>query len=351
MNYLLKLFCALLVLFICLAFLSSVSSILLPFVTGIILAYFLDPAADKLEQKGFSRTSATIIILMSFIFAIGMLGYFMGPILYAEAKAFALNVPNYIKKFEVFATPYINIFYERIGHSEDADNINFLAKITEYSLNVSQAILANVIYSSIAFINLFSLLIITPIVTFYLLRDWDLMLSASSKLMPKKFKKDILQNFRAIDQVLSAYIRGQTNVCLLLGIFYAFFLSLIGLNHGFLIGFLTGIFSFIPYFGVIIGMAIGIAVAIFQFDSYVQILGVLLIFIIGQFVEGNFVTPKFVGDKIGIHPVLIIFSLLSGAALFGFLGILFAIPAIAIIGVLTKFFVKIYKRSNFFLAK
>jgi len=170
-------------------------------------------------------------------------------------------------------------------------------------------------------------------------------------LIPKKYRKSVKEQFLAIDHTLSGYIRGQTNVCILLGVFYAAGLSLVGLNHGFLIGFLTGVFSFIPYFGVFIGMFIGMAIAFFQFDSYMSIGLVLAVFLVGQFVEGNFVTPKLVGGKVGIHPVLIIFALLVGGALFGFLGILFAIPAIAVIGVLIRFMVKKYTKSKFFLAK
>lgn len=347
----LKIFWFFAILFSLLFFISAITNILLPFVIGIIFAYFLDPAADKLERKGCSRSTATAIILILFIFALGVLAYFIGPILYAQTKAFAINIPLYIQNIETILTPYIHILYSKIGDANELNNIDFLGNVMQHFLLFTQKLFSNILQSSLAFINLLSLLIITPIVTFYLLRDWDILMENITKLVPKKIKKDVLANFRAIDKVLSAYIRGQTNVCLFLGIFYAFWLSIFDLNQGFLIGFLTGVFSFIPYFGMIIGLTTGVVVAFFQYENMVQILIILSVFIVGQFLEGNFITPKLVGNKIGIHPVLIIFALLAGASLFGFLGILFAIPTIAVIGVLFRFALKNYKRSKFFLAK
>lgn len=348
MADLVKFFCFLSISFAILLFLNLISNILLPFVSGLILAYFLDPAASKLERKGCSRSLATTIILILFILIIVFFIYLVGPILYSQAKTLAVNLPLYITKFEIFLTPYAEVVYAKVGYTE---NINLLGKIANNSLIITQKIFSNILQSSIAVLNLFSLLILTPIVTFYLLRDWHKLLANIMNLIPLKFKKDVLTNFVDIDRVLSAYIRGQTNVCLILGSFYAISLTLFGLNQGFLIGFFTGLFSFVPYFGVAIGMIIGVAVAFFQFDSYLQILAIFLVFLVGQFLEGNFITPKLVGSTIGVHPVLIIFSLLVGATLFGFLGILFSIPAIAVLSVIVRFMIKNYMRSKFFLAK
>ena len=329
--------------------LSIISNILMPFTVGIIIAYFLDPAADKLENKGFSRTVATLIILTLFIFIISLFIAIIGPILYQQTLSLLSQLPTYINSFNSFITPYIENLYKEFGYEEGYKSSSILQEISEYMIIFSKNIALNLWQSSIAFINLFSLVFITPVVSFYLLKDWDLMISNINKLLPLKYKKEIRGQFRMIDRTLSSYIRGQTNVCLILGIFYAISLSLAGLNYGFLIGFLTGIFSFIPYFGVFIGMATGVTIAMFQFETYPPVILISSIFLIGQFIEGNFITPKLVGNKIGIHPVLIIFSLLTGGTLFGFIGILFAIPAIAILGVLTRFFIKKYKRSNLFL--
>ena len=246
-------------------------------------------------------------------------------------------------------TPYLDMIYHKFGYDDGMAQGVLLKEISEHTLMVSKNILSNILSSSIAVINLFALIFITPIVTFYLLRDWDLALNKISTYIPKKYKVEVTDQFVAIDKVLSAYIRGQTNVCLILGVFYAVGLSMVGLDFGFLIGFLTGIFTFIPYFGVFIGMVIGTILALLQFDTYLPILLVLGVFILGQFIEGNFITPKLVGKKVGIHPVLIIFSLLVGGSLFGFLGVLFAIPTIAVIGVLVRSFFKKYIKSEFYL--
>jgi predicted PurR-regulated permease PerM len=332
-------------------FLGLISSVLMPFVVGIIVAYFLDPAADKMETKGFSRGNSTLIILFSFFAFITILVYLIGPILYRQSVALLSSVPGYVKVFSNFITPYTESFYEKLGYEGSFKESGVFKEISEYAIRFSKNIASDILSSSFAFINLVALLFITPIVSFYLLRDWDRMVKLLDRLIPNHYRKTVEEQFAIIDKTLSAYIRGQTNVCLLLGAFYALSLTMVGLKYGFLIGFLTGLFSFIPYFGVFIGMIIGMTVALFQFDSYLPILLVLSIFLIGQFVEGNFITPKLVGGRIGIHPVLIIFALLVGGALFGFLGILFAIPAIAVIGVLTRFAVKNYLQSDVFLRK
>lgn len=330
-------------------FLSRISNILLPFVVGIILAYFLDPAADKLENIGVSRVKATLLILMSFIICIILFSYTVGPILYRQLVSLITHIPAYTRTFNEFITPYLNNLYHKFGYEEEIAQGMLLKEISEYMLMLSKNIFSNILSSSLAAINLFSLIFITPIVTFYLLRDWDVTLEKLGTYIPEKYKIEVIDQFSAVDRVLSAYIRGQTNVCLILGSFYAIALSIVGLNFGFLIGFLTGVFTFIPYFGVFVGMLIGMILALLQFDSYLPILLVLGVFLLGQFIEGNFITPKLVGRKVGIHPVLIIFALLVGGSLFGFLGILFAIPAIAVIGVLARFFLKKYVKSSFYL--
>jgi predicted PurR-regulated permease PerM len=350
MNLISKLLVFFFIILTAIFFLNSISNILLPFIVGIIIAYFLDPAADKLEKMKFSRTGATLVILFVFITLIAIFIYAVGPVLYMQTKSLIAKLPEYIKGIDELSSPYFQDFFTKIGYT-DGYNFGLLKEISEFSIKFSKSIFSNIWESSLKFLNLFTLIFITPIVTFYLLRDWDKMILQLSSLIPKKYKKEATLQFKEINRVLSGYIRGQTNVCIILGIFYAISLSIIGLNYGFLIGFFTGVFSFIPYFGVFIGMFIGVIVAIFQFNNILSILVVLSIFIIGQFIEGNFITPKLVGNKVGVHPAIIIFALLSGGSLFGFIGILFAIPAIAIIGVLMRFIIKKYLQSKYFLNK
>ena len=202
--------------------------------------------------------------------------------------------------------------------------------------------------SGVAFINIISLILITPIVAFYLLRDWDKVVAHIDALLPRKRAETIRQQLVIIDNTLAGFVRGQLNVCILLGIYYAIFLTILGLNFGFVIGLATGFLVIFPYVGLLVGMAAGITVAFFQFGEMSQVLMVLGVFISGQVIEGNFVTPKLVGDKVGLHPVWIIFAMLAGGALFGFVGVLLAVPMAAVIGVLIRFGLGEYQKSSYF---
>ena len=199
-----------------------------------------------------------------------------------------------------------------------------------------------------ALVNILSLLLITPIVAFYMLRDWDKFIAQVDSLLPKKSKKSIEKQAKEIDNILSSFIRGQFSVCVLLGSFYAIGLYIVGLDLGVLVGFLAGIISFIPYVGSITGFLISILIAFAQFDSLMPILQVVGVFAVGQFIEGNFLTPNLVGDSVGLHPVWIMFALLTGGVLLGFLGLMIAVPVAAIIGVLTRHAIENYKESSLY---
>jgi predicted PurR-regulated permease PerM len=201
----------------------------------------------------------------------------------------------------------------------------------------------------VALLNLLSLLVITPIVMFYLLRDWDDIVETIDDWLPRPLAPVIREKTIEIDEVLSGFLRGQFSVCLLLGLLYAFGLILVGLDFGLIIGFFTGLISFVPYFGMLIGFAIALGVAIAQFSDWQPVAMVAGVFVIGQFLEGNFITPKLVGERIGLHPAWIIFALLAGGALFGFTGILIAVPTAAVVGVLGRFSIQQYKKSVAYL--
>ena len=185
-------------------------------------------------------------------------------------------------------------------------------------------------------------MVITPIVTFYLLRDWDLLVARIDGWLPRRHVDVIREQMRLIDRSLSGFVRGQLMVCLMLGVFYAIGLTVVGLDFGLVIGLATGLVSFVPYFGMLAGFVVGIGVAVAQFGSWVPVALVAAVFVIGQFVEGNFVTPRVVGNRIGLHPVWLIFALLAGGALFGFTGLLLAVPVAAVLGVLVRFSLERY---------
>ncbi len=203
--------------------------------------------------------------------------------------------------------------------------------------------------SGVGLLNILSLIFISPVVSFYLLRDWDRIVAKVDTWFPRKHAMTIRNIIYDIDTTLSGYIRGQIHVCLFLAIFYASGLMIVGLNFGLVIGVLTGLFAFIPYVGLLIGMAIGLGVAFFQFEGeWLNIIAVFGVFMIGQALEGSLITPKLVGDKVKLHPVWIIFGLLAGGSLFGFTGVILAIPVTAILGVLIRFLLQSYLKSGYY---
>jgi predicted PurR-regulated permease PerM len=198
----------------------------------------------------------------------------------------------------------------------------------------------------VAFFNLLSLLFITPLVAFYLLRDWDGIVAVVDDWLPRDHAPVIRAQLAAVDRVLSGFVRGQLTVCLVLGVFYALGLGLVRLDFGLVIGLATGLISFVPVFGTLVGFAVGIGVALVQFGFAWQVAAVAGVFLAGQAIEGNFLTPKLVGSRVGLHPVWTIFALLAGGALAGFTGLLLAVPAAAVIGVLSRFAVARWVASD-----
>lgn len=328
-----------------------VRSILLPFVASFFIAYFLDPVVDKLEKWRFPRGLASILVLSLFFIISTALALLLVPVFIEQILALIKDMSGY---FSGMKDDWLN----DIKHWFSGFNFSDLSNLPEqFSGSLSSiypgatSLLENVLQSGGAIINLLSLFFITPVVGFYMLRDWDMMINYLDTLLPRKHAKTIREQMRLIDQTLAGYIRGQMNVCLLLGVFYAVGLSAVGLNSGFVIGFMTGLLSFVPYVGMLFGTAIGLLAAYLQFGTIEGIAMVAAVFAVGQVLEGNFVTPKIVGDKVGLHPVWIIFGMLAGAALFGFVGILLAVPVSAVVGVLVRFFIGEYKKSSLYLEK
>ena len=238
---------------------------------------------------------------------------------------------------------------ERFPSLEIANIKAMLKENMTSGLQFGGRLLKGLINNGFALINLISLLLVTPVVAFYMLRDWDKFVEKVDALLPRKSKKTIREQFRQIDRALSGFIRGQFSVCVILGTYYSIGLKLVGLELGILVGFLAGLISFIPYVGSISGFVVSVVLALAQFNDYTKVLEVIAVFVIGQFVEGNFLTPKLVGDNVGLHPVWVMFALLAGGVLLGFLGLMIAVPVAAIIGVLTRYAINNYKKSNLYL--
>ncbi len=329
-------------------FLFLIRSILLPFVLGILTAYFLDPAIDKLEQKRLSRSLATFLVTAAFFLTVTFAIILITPLIADQLSGLLAVLPEYVAAFN---HTYGEQFSRLLGGlpPEQVEGIRqAAANISSSMFKWLGDFVAGIFQSGLIVVNLLSLVLITPVVAFYLLRDWDGIVARIHNLLPRPHEAVIRQQLAIIDDTLAGFIRGQLNVCLLLGTYYAIGLSIVGLKFGIVIGLVTGLLVIVPYVGFLVGMVLGLCVAFFQFGDYNYIIATLCVFLGGQVIEGYFLTPKLVGEKIGLHPVWIIFGMLAGGALFGFVGVLLAVPVTAVAGVLIRFATERYLQSSYY---
>ncbi len=331
-------------------FTIEISGILLPFVLAFVLAYFLHPFVVSLQKKHLSRTVATSIITGLFCFFIVGVFLILVPILQTQILALMVKVP--ILADILWEKTQSVVLYTKENIAPDQlKQISEAVSATVVSLfNTLGARLLKMLTGGIVFFNIVSLILITPVVLFYVLRDWCCVEKKMADMIPLKNKEKVKGIFSEINTALSGFIRGQASVCLLLGLFYGIGLSIIGLDFGLLVGLLAGILSFIPYFGFLTGIVLSCLLALTQSASLLLWAGIIGIFLVGQVLEGYVLTPKLVGDKVGLHPVWIIFALLAGGSLFGFLGVLVAVPVAAVIGVFVRHIVAWYKKSPVYLS-
>lgn len=326
----------------------AVRSVLMPFICSMVIAYFLNPLVNRFHHKyRISRLRSTSLILGLFLSALISSGLLIFPVIYSQTIDFFDSVPDYLKIFTNDFYPKILATAAKLGFDIETHLTNSSLKdqMTAKALNFSKDVLTNFIGSSSAVINILSLIFIMPILLFYFLKDWDVMVSKINEYLPRSASSQVRRVISDIDKTMSGYIRGQFNVCLMLGVFYAALLSCTGLNFGFLIGFMTGMLVFIPYVGMLIGVTTAIVVALFQWGLDLKNIGLLsVVFLIGQILESNFLTPKLVGDRIGLHPLWLIFGLFFFGITLGFVGILFAVPLTAIVGVILKHLAAEYKK-------
>jgi predicted PurR-regulated permease PerM len=317
--------------------------VLAPFVAGAAVAYLLDPLCDRLQRMGLGRTLATSVVTIAFVVIVALLLLLLLPTLYHQVISFIESLPAIVETVRERVQPLIEDLREAAGQTAQIRQAagDFAGRAVNWSLQALGALVTG----GLALVNILSLVFITPVVTFYLLRDWDRVLAHIDSLLPREHADTIREQARLVNETLSGFVRGQATVCFLLGAFYAVALSLAGLNFGLVIGLIAGILSFIPFVGTIFGFVASSGIAFAQFDEWHRIATVVAIFIFGQVVEGNVLTPKLVGDRVRLHPVWVIFALLAGGALFGFVGVLLAVPTAAVIGVLTRFAVSRYTAS------
>lgn len=322
-------------------------SILLPFLVGLAVAYFLDPVCDRLEAMGSSRTLATSLVTAGFFLICAVALAVLVPILYKQIVQFLAQLPDLVARIELKLRPLL----ENVADFK-ANNEEGLQDVVRATLGGAAKVLGNVgsrLASGLgAIANMIALLIVTPVVAFYLLRDWDRIVASVDSWLPRAHAETIREQCRLIDETLAGFVRGQFSVCLLLGVFYAIGLTALGLPFGAIVGLATGLLSFIPYVGMLSGFAVGVGLAIASFSDPMDIGLVVVVFLVGQVLEGNFLTPKLVGDRVNLHAVWILFALMGGGAVFGFVGIMLAVPVTAVIGVMVRFMLGQYLASPLF---
>ena len=316
-------------------------TILLPFVIGIAVAYFLDPVVDKLEERKWNRSLATLFTLFVFLALVIFLVFLLVPVLTNQIKNFAQFLPIVKDKLQLIIDAVAGILNNKV----DAKVLDVPASGL---IKWSTKMLGGVIDGGAAIADLLSLFLITPLVAFYLLRDWDLIVEKVYDWFPIRHKDTLQEQLNEIDKKLAAFVRGQGTVCLILASYYAITLTMTGLEFGVVIGVFAGLISFVPFVGAIFGGLLSIGLAYLQFEAWTNIIIIVGIFMLGQILEGYILTPKFIGEAVGLHPVWVIFSLLAGGALFGFLGVLLALPMAAIVGVLFRFCIDHYKNSSYY---
>jgi len=323
-------------------------SILLPFVAGMAIAYFLDPLANRLERAGLSRSWATVVIVLAFFVLVLAVFVLLAPIIGEQIADFAQRVPGYVQAAAHRADPIWRMIRSSLSQ-HDIEQIRTAAG--DYAGTVAGwagAVAKELVGGSLAFANTLSLLFITPIVTFYLLRDWHRVTALVNGWLPLRHAATIHRELHEIDRILAGFVRGQAMVCISLAVIYGASLTLVGLGLGLVIGIGAGLLSFVPYLGSISGFVLGVGLAIGQTGDWKLPAEVAIVYIVGNQIEANFLAPRLVGRKIGLHPVWVIFALLAGGALFGFLGLLLALPMAAVIGVLARAGLHRYLQSPLF---
>ena len=335
-------------------------STITPFAAGIALGYLLDPVVLKLQRFGFNRLGASLLILSVFVVTVVLIFILVVPVLGNQFIALAQHLPGYAVRLQAFAVEqgaafiakYGGHWLEAFGLSQPLSSTQIQKSVGDFVTHGAQWLLdafTRLVSGGAALFNFLSLLIVTPVVAFYILVDWRQMIAKLDSLLPLDHREALRKIAREIDHALAGFIRGQSIVCLFLGVWYSVGLTLIGLDYGFLIGVLGGGLSFVPYVGSMTALVLSLSVALFQgWPSLKLFLLALAVVGTGQFLEGNVLSPQLVGESIGLHPVWLMFALLAFGQLFGFLGLIIAVPTAAAIGVVARHLIALYLTSQFY---
>lgn len=317
----------------------ALGNVILPFVVGGAIAYFLDPVADRLERAGMSRVMATVLISVVLVGVVVVSLLVVIPLLIQQTNGLIQAAPDLFNQLRGWLTEqFPNVMEE--GSPLRQSLVSIGTTIQERGGELVQQVLS----SAMGVVSVLVFLVVVPVVSFYLLLDWDRLVARVDDLLPRDHAETIRRLAAEIDRTLASFVRGQGTVCLILGTFYAVALMVVGLQFGLVVGLIAGILTFIPYVGALVGGALSIGLALFQFwGEWWMIVAVAAIFQFGQLIEGNILTPKLVGSSVGLHPVWLIFALTAFGTLFGFVGMLVAVPVAAALGVIVRFVIAEYK--------
>lgn len=326
----------------------ALRGMLLPFVAGLAIAYFLNPPVAALCRRQLPRVAASGMIILAAIFVAVAIVFLIVPVLHSQIMALINIVPTYAETFHKSVVPWLIHVAEKLSPDDVEKLRGALSEHAGAAMNWLAQFLKQILSGSLALFDILTLIFITPLVAFYVLRDWDALTGVIDAALPRRHYAVIRAQLNAIDQTLAGFVRGQALVCISLGVYYATGLTLVGLEFGAAVGLTTGLLSFIPYVGSTFGLLMSLILGAGQFGDWPHLVGILAVFGCGQILEGYFLTPKLVGDRVGLHPVWIIFGLFAGASLLGFLGMLIAVPVAAVIGVLLRFGLQQYQASAYY---
>jgi len=326
------------------------SSILLPFVAGAGIAYILDPFCTRLQRAGVPRGLAALLMVIGVITFVLLVALLLYPLVRQQMALLVDRVPSYVQGFSAFAAKSIAQLQQHLGQ----EHVN--AKISDLVSSQAGSMLAflvraltGIVSSGFALFNVVSLVVVTPVVAFYVLRDWPGVVTKVDSWVPRRYQGVVRAQAREVDRILSAWVRGQAVCCMLLALFYATALTVVGLDLGLVVGLMAGTLSFIPYVGSITGAVTAIGLAFSQFPTWAGVLWVAGVFVLGQTLEGYVIYPRFLGDRVELPAVWVIFALFAGGAAFGFVGVMLAVPVAATVGVLCRFWLRRYLASPVYL--
>jgi predicted PurR-regulated permease PerM len=329
----------------------ALKGILLPFILGAAIAYLLEPIMEFLYKKGLPRTLSALLILIFFFVVVAATIALLAPIFYRQSLELINAIPGYIDTLWEMGTPYILWLQEKVGNGDFNDFQSTIQKNIGNAVQVGNSIISHIANGGHFIAGTLSLIVITPLVSFFMMKEWLNMTSWFDKHIPRHNYQEIKGLLQQIDQKISGFVRGQFMIALSLGIIYATLLFIFKLEYGILIGLSAGLLSIIPLIGSTVGLLISVLVAWFQNGELSFVLIIAAIFMVGQFVEGNILTPKLLGKSVGLHPLWILFAIMAGGSLYGLVGMFLAVPVAASIGVLIGFGLQKYKNSPYYEKK